>query len=117
MYRLITAAALAACLAACASVAESPVMRVSPPSAKGESWLVSVKVSPGLTSDTVTLSVNGSTVASGSRQMVYFPEDSHGLHLVGDYEHHVVLCVYTETEDGKQCALAVDGQDMGTLKF
>lgn len=49
--------------------------------------------------------------------MPYFPEDSHGLHLVCVHEHHVVLCVYTETEDGKQCALAVDGQELGTLKF
>lgn len=67
MNRLITAATLAACLVACASVTESPVMRVTPPSANGEGWLESVKASPGLTSDTVTLSVNGSTVASGSR--------------------------------------------------
>lgn len=117
MVRLMPVAVLAACLTACASVSESPEMRVSPASANGEQWLVSVKTGSGFMSDKVTLYVNGTAVADGSYQTVYFPEDSHGLHIVGDYEHHVVLCVYSESENGDQCVLSVDGEELGTLKF
>jgi len=117
MNRIVAAAALAACLTACASLNDSPEMRVSPPSANGEQWLVSVKTNPGFMSDKVTLYVNGTAVANGNYQTIYFPEDSHGLHIVGDYEHHVVLCIYSETENGDQCELLVDGAQLGTLKF
>ena len=107
---------LPSALSACASLSESQPLAISPPAANGEQWSISAKAETGNFYDDVKLYVNDTLAASGSLG----PASHHGIHIVGDYQHHVVLGVCSRSDSEPviyDCIMYIDGSEAGTLRF
>lgn len=114
-WRLLIAG-LSSVLCACASLSESQPLTVSPLAANGAQWSISAKAETGNFYDDVKLYVNDTLAASGSLG----PASHHGIHIVGDYQHHVVLGVCSRSDSEPvvyDCIVYIDGSETGTLHF
>ena len=115
-FRNIIAFGLASLIAGCATLSKSSPLTVSPPSTDGGEWQISGSADTGNIYQDVTLYVNGAVVAAGRLS----PSEHHGIHITGDYQHHILLGVCSRTDDepvAYTCDMSVDGESVGTLRW
>lgn len=118
MIRVLVVIGLASLMGACTTLSESASVKASPPSAKGSEWSIAGKAETGMLYDHVTLYVNGALVATGT--LGPSESDHKDVHIVGDYQHHIVLGICSRTDSDPTaytCDVFVDGTAVDTLHW
>ncbi|HEX5339375.1 MAG TPA: hypothetical protein VFX47_00660 [Gammaproteobacteria bacterium] len=114
MKKMISIVALFGLICGCATVTQTPPLRVNPPSTNGEQWLISAKSDSGMLHDKITLYVNNTEVATGSLDPIHHKD----IHISGDYRHHIVVGVCSiENSGDDRCVVSVDAYQVGMLVF